>query len=118
MFISDRTHLSNSAGDKIQWPGYMIIGNLSSKTCQMPSIHSGEMVTLLQIPIKKCNISQKRLDRQRQINREVLNKVLRRVLQPQTFKQNPIAETRYYIILWADGNFRCRKPVLAAWLAV
>jgi len=87
MFISDRTHLSNSAGDKIQWPGYMIIGNLSSKTCQMPSMHRGEMVTLLPIPIKKCNISQKRLDRQRQINREVLNKVLRRVLQPQTFKQ-------------------------------
>jgi hypothetical protein len=48
----------------------------------------------------------------------VLNEVLRRVLQPLTFKQNPSAESGYYNVLCADGNFRRCKPVLAAWLAV
>jgi len=47
----------------------------------------------------------------------VLNEVLRRGLQPPTFKQNPSAESGYYNILFTDGNFRHCKPVLAAWLA-
>jgi len=75
------------------------------------------MVALLPIPIKNRNIPQKRLDDQRQTNREVLNKVLRRLLQPLTFKQNPSAGSGYYNVLSADGNFRRCKPVLAAWLA-
>jgi hypothetical protein len=47
----------------------------------------------------------------------VLNEVLWRALHPLTFKQNPSAKSRYYNVLCADGNFRCCKPVLAAWLA-
>jgi hypothetical protein len=66
--MSDRTHLSNFAGDKIEWPVYMTIGNLSSKICQMPSTQSIVMVALLPIPIKNCNIAKKRLDEQRQPN--------------------------------------------------
>jgi len=66
---------------------------------------------------KNCNISQKRLDEQRQTTREVLNKVLRRVLYPPTFKQNPSAKSGYYNVPCADGNFRCCKPVLAKWRA-
>ena len=115
--MSDGTHLSNFAGDKKEWPVYMTIGNLSSKIRQTPSTHSVVMVALLPIPIKNRNIPQKRLDEQRQTNREVLNEVLRRVLQPLTFKQHPSAESRYYNVLCADGNFRRCKPVLAAWLA-
>jgi len=34
-----------------------------------------------------------------------------------TFKRNPDAESRYYNVLCAEGNFRRSKPVLAAWLA-
>jgi len=34
-----------------------------------------------------------------------------------TFKHNPSAESGYYNVFCADGNFRCCKPVLAAWLA-
>jgi len=75
------------------------------------------MVALLPIPIKNGNIPQKQLDEQWQTNREVLNKVLRRLHQPLTFKHNPSAESGYYNVLCADGNFRCCKPVLAAWLA-
>jgi len=115
--MSDGTHLSNFAGDKKEWPVYMIIGNLSSKIRQMPSAHTVVMVALLPIPIKNRNIPQKRLDEQRQTNREVLNEVLRRVLQPLTFKLNPSAESGYYNVLCADGNFRRCKPVLAGWLA-
>ena len=114
IFMSDGTHLSNFAGDKKEWPVYMTIGNLSSKIRQMPSTHSVVMVALLPIPIKNRNIPQKRLDEQRQTNREVLNEVLRRVLQPLTFKLNPSAESGYYNVLCADGNFRRCKPVLAA----
>jgi len=62
--MSDGTHLSNFAADQKQWPVYMTIGNLSSKISQMPSIQSLVMVALLPIPIKNCNISQKRLDEQ------------------------------------------------------
>jgi len=91
--MSDGTHLSNFAGDKKEWPVYMTIGNLSSKIRQMPSTHSVLMVALLPIPIKNRNIPQKRLDEQRQTNREVLNEVLRRVLHPLTFKQNSSAES-------------------------
>ena len=68
---------------------YVAIGNLSSKICQMPSTHSVVMVTLLPVLIKMRNISQKRLDEQRKTNREVLNEVLRRLLQPPTFNTIP-----------------------------
>jgi hypothetical protein len=68
IFMSDRTHLSNFAGDKKEWPVYMPIGNLSSKIRQMPSTHSVVMVALLLIPIKNRNIPQKLLDKQRQTN--------------------------------------------------
>jgi hypothetical protein len=115
--MSDGTHLSNFAGDKQEWPVYMTIGNPPSKIRRMPSTHSVVMVALLPIPIKNRNIPQKRLDVQRQTNQEVLNEVLRRVLQPLTFKQHPSAESRYYNVLCVDGNFRHCKPVLAAWLA-
>jgi len=47
----------------------------------------------------------------------VLNEVLRQVLHPLTFKQNPGAERRYYNVLCADANIRRYKPGLAAWLA-
>jgi len=115
--MSNGTHLSNFAGDKKEWPVYVTIGNRSSKLRQMLPTHSVIMVTLMPIPIKNGNIPQKQLDEQRHTNREVLNEVLWRVLQPLTFKYNPSAESRYYNILCADGNFRLCKPVLAAWLA-
>ena len=75
------------------------------------------MVALLPIPIKNRTIPQKQLDELQQTKREVLNKVLQRVLQPLPFEQNPSAKSGYYNVLCADGNFRHCKPVLAAWLA-
>jgi hypothetical protein len=117
IFMSDGTHLSNFARDKTEWPVYMTIGNLSSKIRQMPSTHSVVMVALLPIPIKKRNVPQKRLHEQRQTNRVVQNKVLRRLLQPLTFKHNPSTESGYYNVHCADGNFRHCQPVLAALLA-
>jgi hypothetical protein len=117
IFISDKTHLSNFAGDKNKWPVYMTIGNLSSKIRQRTSTHSVAMVALLPIPIKNCNIHLKWLDEQRQTNRVVLIEVLQRVLQPLTFKQNPSTGSGYYKVLCTDGNFRCCKLVLAAWQA-
>jgi len=115
--MSDGTHLSNFAGDNKEWPVYMTIGNRSSKRCQMPSTHCVVVVVLLPILIKNSNIPQKQLDEQRHTNREMLNKVLRRVLQPLTFTHHPSAESRYYNVLCADGNFRRCKLVFAAWLA-
>ena len=47
----------------------------------------------------------------------MLNEVLWWVLQPLRFQHNPKAESGYYNVLCADGNFTCCKPVLAAWLA-
>jgi len=117
IFMCDRTHLPNFCGDKIEWLVCMIIGNLSSKSRPMPSAHRIVMVTLLPIPIQIRNDLHQWLDKQRQTNREVLNNVLWRVLQPLTFKQNPNAESGYYNVLYADGSFRRWKPVLAAWLA-
>jgi len=75
------------------------------------------MVALLLIPIKNSNGPKRQLDEQQQTNQEVLNEVLRRVLQPLTYKNNPSAESWYYNVLCADGNFRHCQPVLAAWLA-
>jgi hypothetical protein len=46
----------------------------------------------------------------------MLNEVLWRVLQPLTFRLNPSPKSGYYHVLCVDGNFRCCKPVLAAWL--
>jgi len=62
ILMSDGTHLSNSAGNKKEWPLYITIGNLSSEIRQMPSTHRVVMVALLQIPIHNCNIPQKRPD--------------------------------------------------------
>ena len=115
--MSDGTHLSKFAGNKKQWPAYMIIDNLSSKIRNLPSTHSIVIVALLPIPIKNPNIPKKRQDEQRQTNREVLNEVLRRVLHRFTFEQNPTTESGHYNVLCADGNFWRCKPVLAAWLA-
>jgi len=115
--MSNGTHLSNFAGKKKEWPVYITIGNQSSKIRQMPSMHSIVIVALLLIPFKNRNIPQKLLDEQWQANQEVLNQVLWRVLQPLTFKHNPGAKSGYYNVLCADGNFRCCRPVLAAWLA-
>jgi len=117
IFMSNGTHLSNFAGDMKEWLVYMTIGNLSSKIRQKPATHSVVMVALLPIPIKNRNVPQKRVDELRQTNREVLNKVLRRLLQPLCFKQNPTTGSGYYNILCADGNSRGCKPVLEAWLA-
>ena len=47
----------------------------------------------------------------------MLNDVLWRELQPLTLTQNPSAESGYYNVLCADGNFSCCKPFLATWLA-
>jgi len=91
IFMSDGTHLSNFAADKNEWPVDMTSGNISSKIRRMPSTHSVVMVALLPIPIKNHNIPQKRLDEQRQTNREVLNDVLWQLLQPLTIKHNPSA---------------------------
>jgi len=115
--MSDGTHLSNFAGDKTEWPVYITMENVSSIIPQMPSTHTIIMVALLPIPMKSCNIHQKRLKEQRQTNREVLNEVLRQVLQLLTLKQNPNAESGYYNVFCADGNFRRWKPVLAALFA-
>jgi len=79
----------------------MTIGNLSSKIRQIPSIDTDVMVALLPMPITNHYIPQKRLDEQRQTNRDVLNKVLRRVLQPLTFKRNHNVESGYYNVLCA-----------------
>jgi hypothetical protein len=115
--MSDRTHLSNFARNRKELPVYMTLGNLSSKIRQTHSTHSVVMVALLPIPIKNRNIPHQRLDDRRHTNREVLNEILQRLLQPLTFKQNHRAGSGYYNILCADGNFRRFKPVLAAWLA-
>jgi hypothetical protein len=114
--MTDGTHLSNFARDKKQWPVYMTIGNLSSKIRQMPSMHNIVMVALLPIPIKNRNNLQRPLDEKRQRYREVLNELLRQLLQPLTVKHNPSTEIAYYNVLCADGNFRRCKPVLATWL--
>jgi hypothetical protein len=74
----DGIHLLNFVGDNEEWPVYMTVGNLSSKIRQVPSTHGVVMVTLVPIPIKNRNIPQKKLDKQRQTNQEVLNEVLRR----------------------------------------
>jgi hypothetical protein len=84
-FMSDTTHLSNFAGDKKQLPKYMTIANLSSKIREMPSTHTVVIIALMPIPIKNGNIAQMHLDEQRRTNREVLEGVLLRVLQPRTF---------------------------------
>jgi hypothetical protein len=117
IFMSNATHLSNFAGDKKEWPVYLTIGNLSSMIGQIPSTHTIVMVALLPIPIKNCNIPQKRLDEQLQTNHEVLNKVLRRILRPLSITLNPSADSEYYNVLCADYNFRRCKPVSAAWIA-
>jgi len=115
--MPDGTHRSNFAGHKNEWPVYMTIGNQSSNIRQTPSTHRVLMVALLPIPIKNRNIPQKRLDDQWQTNRELLKKVHRRVLRPLIFTQLPSAESGYYNVPCADGNFTRCKQVLSAWLA-
>jgi len=95
----------------------MAIDNLSSKIRHMASTHSVVMVAVLPIPINNRNTLQKMLDEQWQTNREVLKEVLWRLVQPHIFQPNPSAESGYYNVLGADGNFTRCIPVLAAKLA-
>jgi len=111
IFMSDGTHHSNFAGMQKEWSVYMTNGNISSKICQMDSTHSVVMVALPRIPINNGNIHQKRHHEQRHKNREVLNEVLLRILQPLTLKHNPSAESRNYDVLCAHGNLGHRNPV-------
>jgi len=117
IFMSDGTHLLNLAGDNKEWPGYMIMYNVSSNIRHMPSTQSVLIIALLPIPIINRNIPQKWLDKQREINREVLNEVLQRVLHPLTIKQYPSAKSTCYNVFCAVGNFGHHKLVLAALLA-
>jgi len=117
IFMSDGIHFSNFTGDKKEWLVDMTIGNLSSKIRQILSTHNVILVALLPIPIKNCNIPQKWLDEQRETKQVVLNEVLWWVLQPLTLKHSPGAESGYYNVLCANGNFRLCKPVVAVWLA-
>jgi len=89
IFRSDGKHLSNFAGDKNEWPGYITFRNLSSKICKMTSTHCIWMVALLPIPISNCNLPEKRLDDQWQTNQDVLIAVLRLVLQFSPFNTIP-----------------------------
>jgi hypothetical protein len=75
------------------------------------------MAAVLPILNKNRNFHQTQLNEQRQTNRQVLKEVLRRILQPLTFKQNPNTESMYYNVLWSDGNFSRRAPDLPAWPA-
>ncbi|KAF8254219.1 hypothetical protein K440DRAFT_531798, partial [Wilcoxina mikolae CBS 423.85] len=68
IFMSNRIHHLNFASNKEESPVYMTIGNLSSKIYHIPSTHSVVKVALLPIPIKNCNIPQKRQDVQWQTN--------------------------------------------------
>jgi len=47
----------------------------------------------------------------------MLTKVLRRMLEPLTLKQNPSAESGYFNVICADSNFSHCKPALAESLA-
>jgi len=116
VFMSNRTHLSNFAGNKNEWLVYMTIGNRSSKIPQIPSMHIVVMVTLLTIPIHNRNIVQKWLDEQPETNGEVQNEVPQQVHQPQTLEQNANTESGYYNVVCADGSLRHCKAVLAAWI--
>jgi hypothetical protein len=115
--MSDGTHLSSFAGDKKEWPVCTTNGNLSSKIRQTPSMYSVVLVARLPIPIKNRKMPQKWLDEQWQSNPDVLNEVLRRVLQQLSFQQHRSAESGYYNLLCADGNFRRCNPVLSTSLA-
>jgi len=68
IFMSDRRHLLNFAGDKKVWPIYMTIRNLSAKVGQMPSTHTIVLVTLFPVSIQNHNIPLMRLEVQRQRN--------------------------------------------------
>jgi hypothetical protein len=115
IFMSVGTHLSKRAGYQKEWPVYMSICNLPSRIRQRPSVQCDVMIVLLPIPIKNRDVSEKRVDEQRQTNREVPNEVLWRVLHPLTCKHNPSAKSGYYNVLCADGAFRSCKLVLATW---
>jgi len=78
--MSDGTHLSTFAGDKQEWPVYMIIDNLSSKIHQTVSTQRDVIVAIQPITIKHRNIPYKWLDGQRLTNWEVLNEVLPQLL--------------------------------------
>jgi len=116
IFMSDRTQLLNVSGNKTEWPVYISIGNQSWKIDQIPSMHSFGIVAVQLIPIKKHNIPQKWLDEQRQWNLVVLNEAIQWVHQPLRFENNPSTQSGYYDVPCADGNIRCCKPVVAAWL--
>jgi len=92
----------------------MTIGIVSSKICQIPSMHSIVMVPLMNIAIKNHNIPQKRLDEQQQIHWEALNMILWWVFHRLTSDANPSAGSRYYNVPCADGNYTHCTTVLEA----
>jgi hypothetical protein len=117
IFMFDGIYLSDFSCDMKEWPVYLTISNLTSKICQMPSTHIMIMVLHLSILIKNHNIARMLLDELRQTNRDVLNMVPWRVVQPLTFEHNPSAKSRYCNILCPNGDCRCSKPVIAVWRA-
>jgi hypothetical protein len=66
-----------------------IVRNWQSKIHQMPSTHTGVMITLLPIPMNNSNFPQNQLDEQRQTRDESLNTVHILVLLTLIFQHNP-----------------------------
>jgi hypothetical protein len=74
------------------------------------------MVTVLCIPIKRRGVAWDGLDVLHRTKGEVLDEMIRRVLQPFTCIQHPSTNSGYYNVLCADGNFRRCIPHLSAGL--
>jgi hypothetical protein len=75
------------------------------------------MVTLLPIPINNRNIPLNWHTEQRDTSRDMLNKLLGRVLQLRTFKQNSSAKSVDFNICCVHGNFGHCQSVSAAQVA-
>jgi len=85
IFMCNGTHHLNVGGNRKELPVLMTTGNLSSKIHQMPPMNTIVIFTLLWTPMMKCNIVPMWLDVQHRANQEVLNEVLRWVLEHLTF---------------------------------
>jgi hypothetical protein len=101
-FASDKTHLTNSSGDRHAWPQYLTIGNIWKDTRRTPNKRAWILVGLIPYPPKGA----KNID-------ETWHSVVGTVLSPLRNLDITGPGLKWFC---ADGFQRQCYPLLAAWV--
>ncbi|KIJ52822.1 hypothetical protein M422DRAFT_155757 [Sphaerobolus stellatus SS14] len=105
---SDATTLSQFGGDKVAWPVYITIGNVSKGVRRQPNRRATLLLGYLPVSPLECFLEAERSDQKRILFHYAMSKLLEPLIK---------AGQEGVEMLCADGNIRIVHPILSAYVA-